>query len=94
LEERAAEQQHYGMLMTLSGRPDNLPQVKVSIATPASDWRLSDAVRVPELGEPPDDQTVLQHAKGCEHLGMDHCRNLADRAQAGLVEDLFGYLAN
>jgi hypothetical protein len=37
---------------------------------------------------------VLQHAKGCEHLGMDHCRNLADRAQAGLVEDLFGYLAN
>lgn len=54
------EQQRYELLMTLSARADVASQVKVSIATPASDGRFSDAVHIADLVERADDQTVLQ----------------------------------
>ena len=86
VEELAAEeQQHEEMLVTLSARPDIASQVKVSIATPASDGRFSDAVHIPDLVERPDDQTVLQWAMGREHLAMEHCRNLANGVPAGPI---------
>ena len=82
------EQQHYDLLMTLSARPDIASQVKAQIATPASDGRFSDAVHIPDLGERPDDQAVLQYAMGREHLAMEHYRNLANEAPAGPIKDL------
>jgi rubrerythrin len=88
------EQQHYDLLTTLSARPDIASQVKVQIATPASDGRFSDAVHIPDLGERPDDQAVLQYAMGREHLAMEHYRNLASETPAGPIKDLFEYLAN
>ena len=59
-----------------------------------SDGRFSDAVHIPDLGERPDDQAVLQYAMGREHLAMEHYRNLADGTQPGPIKDLFEYLAN
>lgn len=88
------EQQHYDMLMGLAARADIESEIKAEIATPASDGRFSDAVHIPDLGEQPDDQAVLQYAMGREHLAMEHYRNLADGTPAGAIKELFEYLAN
>jgi rubrerythrin len=88
------EQQHYDLLKTLATRGDIVEQIQAEIATPVSDGRFSDAVHIPDLGERPDDQAVLQYAMGREHLAMEHYRNLADGTQPGPIKDLFEYLAN
>jgi rubrerythrin len=88
------EQQHYDLLMALATRGDIEAQVQAEIATPVSDGRFSDAVHIPDLGEQPDDQAVLQYAMGREHLAMEHYHNLAGGTQPGPIKDLFEYLAN
>ena len=88
------EQQHYDMLKTLAARGDIEAQVQAEIATPVSDGRFSDAVHIPDLGERPDDQAVLQYAMGREHLAMEHYRNLADGTQPGPIKELFEFLSN
>jgi rubrerythrin len=49
---------------------------------------------IPDLGDNPDDQSVLQYAMGREHLAMTHYRALADSTAAGPIKELFEYLAN
>lgn len=88
------EQEHYGMLMALAARADIESEIQSEIATPVSDGRFSDAVHIPDLGDKPDDQAVLQYAMGREHLAMEHYRNLANEAPAGAIKALFEYLAN
>jgi rubrerythrin len=95
VEELAQEEQHhYDLLLALAARGDIEAQIEAEIATPVSDGRFSDAVEIPDLGERPDDQAVLQYAMGREHLAMEHYRNLADGTQPGPIKDLFEYLAN
>jgi len=88
------EQRHYDMLTELAARGDIEAQVQAEIATPVTDGRFSDAVHIPDLGESPDDQAVLQYAMGREHLAMEHYRHLADGTQPGPLHDLFEFLAN
>ncbi len=88
------EQEHYGMLMALAARADIESEIQSEIATPVSDGRFSDAVHIPDLGDKPDDQAVLQYAMGREHLAMEHYRNLANEAPDGAIKALFEYLAN
>jgi rubrerythrin len=88
------EQGHYDLLMGLAARADIEAQIQAEIATPVSDGRFSDAVHIPDLGQKPDDQAVLQYAMGREHLAMEHYRHLADGTQPGPIKDLFDYLAN
>jgi rubrerythrin len=88
------EQQHYELLMTLAQRGDIESQIRAEITTPLTDGRFSDAVHIPDLGEHPDDQAVLQYAMGREHLAMEHYRALAGAAQPGPIRELFEYLAN
>ena len=88
------EQGHYDLLMTLASRTDIESQIKDEIATPITDGRFSDAIHIPDLGERPDDQAVLQYAMGREHLAMEHYRNLADGTQPGPIKELFEFLAN
>jgi len=88
------EQEHYGMLMALAARADIESEIQSEIATPVSDGRFSDAVHIPDLGDKPDDQAVLQYAMGREHLAMEHYHNLANEAPAGAIKALFEYLAN
>jgi rubrerythrin len=88
------EQGHYDMLMALARRTDIESQIKGEIATPVTDGRFSDAIHIPDLGERPDDQAVLQYAMGREHLAMEHYRNLAEGTQPGPIKELFEFLAN
>jgi rubrerythrin len=88
------EQQHFDLFTELSARTDIAEQVKQSIETPASDRRFSDCIHLPELGDHPDDQEVLQYALGREHAAMEQYRSLAESTPAGPIRDLFQYLAD
>jgi rubrerythrin len=95
VEELAAEEQrHFDLFSELIARPDLEKQVKELIEVPASDKRFSDAIHLPDLGEAPDDQAILQYALGREHAAMEQYRSLAESAPAGPIRELFAYLAN
>ncbi|MEJ2315878.1 MAG: ferritin family protein [Gammaproteobacteria bacterium] len=88
------EQQHFDLFTELLARSDIAEQVKQSINTPASDRRFSDCIHLPELGDHPDDQAVLQYALGREHAAMEQYRSLAESTPPGPIRDLFQYLAD
>ena len=95
VEELAIEEQgHLDMLTALSARDDLAEQVKLQIQQPASDSKFSDCLHVPDLGEHPDDQAVLQYAMGREHVAMTHYTELAHTAPAGPIQELFQFLAS
>lgn len=88
------EQGHHDLFTALRGRTDIALQIQAEVQTPVTDGKFSDAVHLPDLGEAPDDQAVLQYALGREHLAMQHYRALADGTDPGPIRDLFEYLAN
>lgn len=87
------EQRHFELFNDLLERDDLDEQIEASIARPASDTRFSDCIHLPDLGEKPDDQAVLQYAMGREHAAMEQYRELAETTAAGPIRDLFRYLA-
>jgi len=94
VEEIAAEEQtHYELFTRLAKNPDIESQVQEEIKTPAEDRRFSDFVHLPDLGDSPDDQTILQYALGREDAAMKHYRELAETTEPGPIHDLFEYLA-
>jgi rubrerythrin len=95
VEEFAAEEQkHYELFSTLAQRTDIAEQVKAEIERTASDSQFSDCLHLPDLGEKPDDQAVLQYAMGREHAAMAHYNELAKTTPAGPIRELFQYLAS
>lgn len=88
------EQRHFDLFSQLAARPDLEDVLKTEIARPASDRRFSDCIHLPELGEKPDDQAVLQYALQREHAAMEQYAALAERTPPGPIQDLFRYLAN
>jgi rubrerythrin len=95
VEELAAEEQeHFVLFSTLAQRPDLMQQIKLEIERTASDSKFSDCLHLPNLGEQPDDQAVLQYAMGREHAAMSHYAELAQTTPVGPIRDLFVYLAS
>jgi rubrerythrin len=95
VEELAQEEQaHYDLFTALAARTDLADQLRAEVDTPVSDARFSDCIHLPDLGEHPDDQAVLQYAMGREHIAMEHYRSLAESTEPGPIRDLFEYLAN
>ncbi len=95
VEELAKEEQHHFELFEeLKSRPDIEHHIQAMVQTPASDKRFSDCIHLPDLGERPDDQAVLQYALGREHAAMEQYHALAENTDQGPVKDLFLYLAN
>ncbi|MET0089967.1 MAG: ferritin family protein [Candidatus Thiodiazotropha sp.] len=88
------EQRHFDLFSELRSRPDLDQQIATLVDVPASDKRFSDAILLPDLGENPDDQAVLQYALGREHAAMEQYQSLAENTQDGPIRDLFHYLAN
>lgn len=88
------EQRHYDLFSELARRSDIADQIRAEVATPASDSRFSDCIHLPDLGEHPDDQAVLQYAMGREHAAMEQYRSLAESVEAGPIRDLFRFLAD
>ena len=95
VEELAKEEQgHYDLFTSLAARTDIEEAIQAEIERPVTDGKFADAVMTPDLGEQPDDQSVLQYAMGREHLAMTHYRALADSTAPGPIKELFEYLAN
>jgi rubrerythrin len=90
----AEEQRHYDLFGTLAERTDIAEQVAQEIQRTAHDSKFSDSLHLPDLGEQPDDQAVLQYAMGREHAAMSHYGELAETAPAGPIRDLFRYLTS
>jgi rubrerythrin len=88
------EQRHFELFSELVTRDDIETQVQARIATPAADHKFSDCIHLPELGDNPDDQTVLQYALGREHAAMEQYRELAETTDPGPIRDLFAFLAD
>lgn len=88
------EQAHYDLFDALAKREDIAEQVTQEIRRTAQDSKFSDCLHLPDLGEQPDDQAVLQYAMGREHAAMLHYGELAETAPAGPIRDLFRYLAS
>ncbi|MET0065767.1 MAG: ferritin family protein [Candidatus Thiodiazotropha sp.] len=88
------EQRHYDLFSELRSRPDLDQQIASLVDVPASDKRFSDAILLPDLGDNPDDQAVLQYALGREHAAMEQYQSLAENTQDGPARELFRYLAN
>ena len=88
------EQRHYDLFGALAQRTDIAEQVKQEIRRTASDSKFSDCLHLPDLGENPDDQAVLQYAMGREHAAMSHYGELAQTAPDGPIRELFQYLAS
>ena len=95
MEELAAEEQeHYDLFTQMAARDDLDQQLKAEVERPASDHQFSDCIHLPDLGEQPDDQAVLQYALRREHAAMEQYHALAQGTGAGPIHDLFLYLAN
>jgi rubrerythrin len=95
VEELASEEQgHFDLFTELAKNPDIREQVQQQIRTPVEDNRFSDYIQLPDLGEQPDDQAILQYALGREDAAMKQYRELADSTAPGAIHDLFEYLAN
>lgn len=94
VEELAVEEQRHAALFTALGqRTDLAEQVKAERLRTAADSRFSDCIHLPQLGEQPDDQAVLQYAMGREHAAMLHYTELAETTEPGPIHDLFRMLA-
>jgi rubrerythrin len=95
VEELAQEEQtHFDLFSTLAQHPDIEAQIHDKIQTPVEDRRFSDYIQVPDLGDNPDDQAVLQYAMGREDAAMKQYRELANSTAPGPARDLFEFLAN
>jgi len=88
------EQRHYDLFSALGRREDIDELASELVDTPASDGRFSDCVHLPDLGDSPDDQAVLQYALGREHAAMEQYTSLAASAPPGPIKDLFAFLAD
>lgn len=95
VEELAAEEQtHFELFSQLAASIDIEQQIQQQVRVPVEDHRFSDYVQLPDLGDHPDDQSVLQYAMGREDAAMKQYRELADNTEVGPAHDLFAFLAN
>lgn len=88
------EQSHFDLFTELSNHPDIEKELLEMVETPASNGRFSDCILLPDLGEKPDDQAVLQYALMREHAAMEQYSALAEKSPPGEIRSLFEFLAN
>jgi len=88
------EQRHFDLFSELRARPDLEAQVGEMVEIPASDAHFTDCVHLPELGDKPDDQEVLQYGIAREHAAIEQYTALAESTSPGPIRDLFAFLAD
>jgi ferritin-like protein len=88
------EKEHFDLFSRLAQDPSIEDQVTQQIQIPVEDRRFSDYIQLPDLGEKPNDQTILQYAMGREDAAMKQYRELANSTGPGAIHDLFEFLAN
>lgn len=84
---------HYQIFKELHENPTVHEVINERISTPESDHRFSDYIHLPELGETPDDQSILQYALGREQAAMEQYSLLSEEVPEGPLQDVFRFLA-
>ena len=87
------EQQHFDLFASLRDNPEVQKQLDERIKTPTEDHKFSDYVQLLDLGDNPDDQSILQYAVAREDAAMKQYQDLADNAPDGELKDTFQFLA-
>jgi len=87
------EQEHVDLFSGWAEREDLSELLETRIKRPPSDRKFSDCIQVPDLGENPDDQTVLQYALTRENAAMEQYHALARETPSGPLKELFQMLA-
>ena len=87
------EQQHFDLFTSLRDNPEVQKQLDERIKTPTEDHKFSDYVQLLDLGDNPDDQSILQYAVAREDAAMKQYQDLADNAPDGELKDTFQFLA-
>lgn len=88
------EQEHYDLFSEMLARKDIEERLKKEIARPVSDHKFSDCIHLPEMGDSPGDQEILEYALMREHIAMEQYHELSTTVEAGPIQDLFLFLAN
>lgn len=88
------EQRHFDLFTDLRNNPELEEQIQAMVETPASNGRFSDCIHLPDLGENPDDQAILQYALGRESAAMEQYQSLAESTPPGPIKDVFMFLAS
>jgi rubrerythrin len=88
------EQEHFRLFSELRANPEIEKHLTTMVPTPPSNSRFSLAIHAKDLGESPDDQTILQYAMAREHAAMEQYGSLAEEVEAGPIRDLFIYLSH
>jgi rubrerythrin len=88
------EREHYALFQQLKHNPDVTNHIGEHIRTPANDHRFSNYIHLPDLGDHPDDQAVLQYALGREHAAMEQYTALAEETPPSPLKDAFSFLAH
>jgi rubrerythrin len=87
------EQQHFDLFSQLKNNPEVQKQLDERVKTPTEDHKFSDFVQLLDLGDNPDDQSILQYAVAREDAAMKQYQDLADNAPEGQLRDTFQFLA-
>lgn len=85
---------HIRLFSDLAKNPDVTAIMAEKIARPVSDGKFSDCIQLPEMGDSPDDQEVLQYALRRETAASEQYSELAETAPEGPLKDAFRFLAN
>jgi len=94
IEDLAAEElQHYHLFLDLMDDPNVLSQIEQKVAIPRDDKSYTEYVKMPELGDDPDEKTVLEYALGREDAAMRQYQELADNSPDGALKSVFQFLA-
>ena len=88
------EKEHYDLFKGLANDPKIEKYLGDKVKTPSEDYKFSNFVQIMDLGDRPDDQSVLQYALAREHAAMVQYRELAVEIPEGPLRDLFEFLAN
>ncbi len=87
------EAEHYRLFKALRDNPDIAGQLSSQVQAPAEDHDFSRYILLPDLGEHPDDQAILQYALAREDAAAKQYADLAQTTPEGPVRDLFAFLA-
>ncbi len=88
------EEAHIAKLQELAKRRDIEGALQSEIENMTVDRKFYDGIHLPELGENPDDQEILQYAMMREFIAMVQYSELAEKSPPGPVRDLFQFMAN
>lgn len=88
------EKHHFELFQGLGKHPHVQNYLAELIDTPTTDEHFSDYIQLPDLGEFPDAQTIIQYAMGREQAAMEQYSILAKETPPGPLQDLFYYLAH